>query len=595
MELLRELIQSISMSASKFPLFDVPDRDTRDALGAYDDLTAALLVRRGVTTAEEAEVFLSPSYDDHIGDPLQMKNMEKAALRIKQALETGERIAVWSDYDCDGIPGGVVLHDFFKKTNANFCNYIPHRHLEGFGLSTVGIDKLHANGVTLIITVDCGIADVAGVEYANSLGMEVIVTDHHLPGEVLPDAFTIVDPKQEGETYPYKDFCGGGVAWKLVCAMLSDAIGFPGREDFKPGWEKWLLDMAGLSTIADMVPLTGENRVIAKYGLMVMRKSPRIGFQKLCKVARVDQRTLTEDDVGFMIAPRVNAASRMGDAIDAFKLFITEDENEADELAKKLESVNRSRKASGAVVTKQVHERLEGRKAAGDLPEVIVLGDPEWRPGLLGLVANSVAEEYQRPVFLWGREGSNTLKGSCRAGRPDVHLLKLMQAAPGTFIDFGGHHASGGFSVQEDAIFFLEERLNTAYASMSFGDFDEEYKADAEIAIHEATRQLLSRLDRLAPFGMGNPKPSFVLRDVQVNDISWFGKSGEHLRLRLSPNELDFSGNSLEAISFYSKRQLGSVCDSLIVGGKLSALVTLERDMFTRGQPMRFRLVSISI
>jgi single-stranded-DNA-specific exonuclease len=585
-----------------FPLFDSLDDELREKLRAYDDLTAALLARRGITSAEEAEAFMSPSYDDHLGNPFLIKDMEKAATRIAKALQDNERIAVWSDYDCDGIPGGVVLHDFFKKIEANFCNYIPHRHHEGFGLNNDGLDRLKADLVSLVITVDCGIADVASVAYANSIGLEVIVTDHHLPGEKLPEAFAVVDPKQDGETYPYKDFCGGGLAWKLVCAMLAlpanaetGAPAFPGRENIKEGWEKWLLDMAGLSTIADMVPLTGENRIIAKYGLMVMRKSPRIGFQKLCKVARVDQRTMTEDDVGFMIAPRVNAASRMGDAIDAFRLFTTTDEIEADTLAKKLEATNRSRRASSAAVTKRVHERLEGRKAQGlKVPDVIVMGDPEWRPGLLGLVANSVAEEYQRPVFLWGREGSNTLKGSCRAGRPDVHLLKLMQAAaPDTFIDFGGHRASGGFSVQEEAIHTLEERLNTAYATMSFADLDEQEQADREISISAATPQFLKILDRLAPFGMGNPKPTFVLRDVVVTHVSWFGKANEHIRLRIASNQLGFENDTIEGICFYARRQLGNKCDSISSGDTATLLVTLERDMFTRGQPVRLRLISL--
>jgi single-stranded-DNA-specific exonuclease len=593
-----------------FPLFDSVDEDVRASLGEFDDLTAALLARRGITSPQEAEAFFSPSYDEHLGDPFLMKDMERAAQRLAQALDSGERIAVWSDYDCDGIPGGVVLHDFLKKVNANFCNYIPHRHEEGFGLNEQGIEKLRADGVSLLITVDCGIADIEAVAYANSLGMEVIITDHHLPTtianpatttggnksddlemQVLPPAFAIVDPKQEGETYPYKDFCGGGLAWKLVCAMLALETSFAGRENIKPGWEKWLLDMAGLSTIADMVPLTGENRVIAKYGLMVMRKSPRIGFQKLCKVARVDQRTLAEDDIGFMIAPRVNAASRMGDAIDAFKLFTTEDENEADMLAKKLEATNRSRRASSAAVTKRVHERLEERLQTGVLPDVIVMGDPEWRPGLLGLVANSIAEEHQRPVFLWGREGSSVLKGSCRAGRPDVHLLKLMQAAPETFVEFGGHRASGGFSVQEEAIYFLEERVNAAYASLSFEDLDESHYSDGELSLAEARPQFLQRLEKFAPFGMGNPKPSFVVRDAMVQSIAWFGKAGEHLRLRLVADE--FSQNSVEAISFYAKRQLGTACDKISTGDKITLLTTLERDTFTRGQPVRLRIAAV--
>ncbi len=576
-----------------FPLFEPVDDTKREALREYDDLIAALLSRRGISTAEEAEAFLSPSYDTQIGDPMGLKDMKKAVERIIDALIAEERIAVWSDYDCDGIPGGVVLHDFFKKAGANFINYIPHRHEEGFGLNEMGLKKLKDDGVSLVITVDCGISDVEAVAYANSIGLEVIITDHHLPQE-LPPAFAIIDPKQEGETYPYKEFCGGGLAWKLVCAMLSEGNEFPGRENFKPGWEKWILDMAGLSTIADMVPLTGENRVIARYGLLVMRKSPRLGFQALCKAARVNQKYISEDDVGFMIAPRINAASRMGDAMDAFKLLTTDSEVIADELAKKLEAINRSRRASGAAVTKRVHERLEERKLREEIPAVIVMGDPEWRPGLLGLVANSIAEEYQRPVFLWGREGSNVLKGSCRAGRPDVHLLQLMQAAPDTFIEFGGHRASGGFSVQEEAIHFLDKKLNDAYASLSFDDRDEAAYADGELALSEATPQFLFKLERLAPFGMGNPKPAFVLRDIKIKEVSWFGKAGEHLRLRLIPTELDFNPNGIEAISFYAKRELGKACDDLASGCTRTILGTLERDQFSRGQPVRVRISGIS-
>jgi single-stranded-DNA-specific exonuclease len=303
----------------------------------------------------------------------------------------------------------------------------------------------------------------------------------------------------------------------------------------------------------------------------------------------------------------------MGDAMDAFILFTTTDEAEADMLAKKLEATNRSRRASSAAVTKRVHERLEERKMLGEkIPEVIVMGDPEWRPGLLGLVCNSVSEEYQRPVFLWGREGSNILKGSCRAGRPDVNLLKLMQAAPpDTFIEFGGHRASGGFSVQEDAIHSLEERLNTAYASLSFAEFEEDERSDAELAISAATPQFLRALDRLAPFGMGNPKPTFAMRNVIVQKVAWFGKSNEHLRLRIAPGAASTAGSannmsdlesyfsstpntSIEGISFYAKRELGTVCDALKEGDTKTLLVTLERDTFSRGQPVRLRLISIA-
>jgi len=571
----------------------------RDALGAYDDFTAGLLSRRGIETPEAAEAFLSPNYDAHIGDPMHILNMSRAATRIAKAIDNQERITVWSDYDCDGIPGGTLMHDFFKKAGANFTNYIPHRHLEGFGLNQIGIQKLKDEGTTLIITVDCGIADVEHVAFAQSLGIDVIVTDHHLPRrnqdgtEELPPAYAVIDPKQEGETNIYRDFCGGGLAWKLVCAVL--ATGFKGRDAIPVGWEKWLLDMAGLSTIADMVPLTGENRVIAKYGLLVMRKSPRIGLQKLCTVARVNQRFITEDDVGFMIAPRVNAASRMGDPRDAFELFTTTDEVRADELAKGLEKVNRSRKASGAAVTRAARERLERKKEEnnGELPPVIAMGDPDWRPGLLGLVANSLAEEYERPVFLWGREGSTTAKGSCRAGRKGVSVVELMARAEDIFVEAGGHAASGGFTLKDDAVFTFEERLCTAYATLSpISLTDSVSLADHAITAADELSTLLIRTEKLAPFGMENPKPVFALQDCVVTQVSWFGKGEEHLRVRVTRDD-GFNCTEIEAITFFARRELGKDHERLVTGKPATILGTLERDTYTRGQPVRMRLVSI--
>ncbi|MEK7157141.1 MAG: DHH family phosphoesterase, partial [Patescibacteria group bacterium] len=354
-----------------FPLHDPLHETAREELAGYDDLTASLLARRGIVTKEDAERFLNPSYDLHLHNPLLMIDMQKAARRFADAILAKEKIAVWSDYDCDGIPGGVLMHDFLKKAEADFENYIPHRHEEGYGMNVSGVERLAKSGVKLIVTVDSGITDIEPVARANELGMEVIVTDHHLPrhaealGEggsqiILPSAFAILNPNaRPDETYPYKSLCGSGVAWKLVCATLE--IEPTLREKIPVGWEKWLLDMVGLATIADMVPLTGENRVLATYGLLVMRKSPRIGLQKLCRGMRVDQHSITEDDIGFMIAPRVNAASRMGDAREAFRLFTTTDENEADDLAKKLERANRQRKAEAGAITRAVHTRLKER------------------------------------------------------------------------------------------------------------------------------------------------------------------------------------------------------------------------------------------
>ncbi|OGG68688.1 single-stranded-DNA-specific exonuclease RecJ [Candidatus Kaiserbacteria bacterium RIFCSPLOWO2_02_FULL_56_11] len=548
-----------------------------------DDFTLMLLRRRGIETKDEIEKFLNPSYDLHLHDPLLMKNMRGAAQRLAAAIKSGERIAVWSDYDCDGIPAAVLLHDFLEKAEANFENYIPHRHEEGYGVNTEGIEKLAESGAKLIVTADVGITDVGAVARARELGVEVIVTDHHLPGDELPDAI-VVDDKQKGETYPFPELCGAATAWKLVCAILAVAPEL--REKIPVGWEKWLLDMAGLATIADMMPLVGENRVIATYGLKVLRKSPRIGLQKLCRVMRVNQSTLTEDDVGFMIAPRVNAASRMGDAWDAFNLFTATDEVEAEALARKLDKANRERKAQAGAITRAVHTRLKSRTS---IPTVIALGDPAWRPSLLGLVASGIAEEYERPVFLWGREGNQSLKGSCRSdGR--VHVIELMTATTEVFAEFGGHAGSGGFTVRDDQIFYLEERLVEAHTRVEVAELSQrEYEIDARISPDQADESLLAKVERLAPFGEKNEKPLFLFRECEIARISRFGKGNEHLKI-----EIARPFGALEAVSFFAKGDLAKAAHALSPHSRVNLVGHLERDQFSRRGGPRLRLIGIA-
>lgn len=573
-----------------FPLHDPLDEVVRKELAQYDDLTAALLARRGVVTKEDAEKFLNPSYDLHLHDPLLMTDMRKAAERFARAIISGEKIVVWSDYDCDGIPGGVLMHDFLKKAGANFENYIPHRHDEGYGMNVAGIEKLAKGSAKLVVTVDSGITDVEPIKRANELGMEVIVTDHHLPGEKLPDAFAILNPNaRTEETYPFKSLCGSGVAWKLICATLAVAPEL--RERVPEGWEKWLLDMVGLATVADMVPLVGENRVLATYGLLVMRKSPRIGLQKLLRGMRVNQRTITEDDIGFMIAPRVNAASRMGEARDAFQLFTTTDENEADTLAKKLEAANRQRKAAAGAITRAVHTRLKER---GEVRSIIALGDPEWRPALLGLVAGNIADEYERPVFLWGREGNMSLKGSFRSGG-FAKVMELIQATENTFSQFGGHAAAGGFTVVDTEVFFLEDRLVEAHARITGNEDPIDallMRADADLTPEEISLSFLLSVEKLAPFGMHNPKPVFLLREVAVQEISRFGKAQEHLKLKIDANR---GNESIDAVTFFVKGAVARVASELIRGSRANILAHLERDTFSRGNPVRLRLLDIRL
>ncbi len=555
----------------------------REELSAFSPLMQQLLANRGIAKAHEAEKFLNPDYDDHLHDPFLLTDMEKAVSRILCAIAAGERIVIYSDYDCDGIPGGVLLHDFFTAIGyTHFENYIPHRHTEGYGFNTQSIDGFIACGTKVIITVDCGITDHEAVLKAQENGIDVIVTDHHEPVGGLPNAYAIINPKRD-DAYPFKGLCGTAVAYKLVQAILVRGKE-AGTISLKDEWEKWWLDLVGLATIADMVPLVDEGRVFAKYGLRVMRKSKRPGIQHLLRKAGSSQQHLTEDDVGFTIAPRINAASRMDDPEDAFHMLRTKDEAEAGAHVTHLERLNNERKGIVASMVKEAKHRVD---ELSELPPVLVMGNPTWRPSLVGLVANSLAEEFNRPVFLWGRDGNDIIKGSCRSeGKTSV--VQLMEHARGAFLTFGGHHASGGFSVEFDSIHTLSETLIHAFTShMNDIEAHHESVVDAEITLDDIDDRFMRTLDDLAPFGMGNPKPLFLIRNIVPYDVSIFGKTQNHTKIRFKTKR-----GVLDAIGFF---RTPDVFSNIPEKEKpLSLLVHVERSYFMGRSDTRLRIVDIT-
>ncbi|PJE74481.1 MAG: single-stranded-DNA-specific exonuclease RecJ [Candidatus Taylorbacteria bacterium CG10_big_fil_rev_8_21_14_0_10_41_48] len=566
------------MGYMKYRVRDIP---TEKPTG-FSDLVANLLGSRGIKSDSEAQAFISPDYETHTHDPFLMKDMDKVVDRIYRAVKSGDKIIIFSDYDADGIPGGVVLHDLFKKIGyANFENYIPHRHDEGFGLNEKAIAGFSEKKVNLLITIDCGIADIDKVALAESLSIDVIVTDHHLPHGALPPAYAILNPKQEGCTYPEKMLCGAGVIFKCVQAFVKK---YGTEFDISDGWEKWLLDMVGIATLSDMVPLTGENRVFAYYGLKVLRKTRRPGLVALYNKLRIRPHDIVEDDIGFSITPRINAASRMGRPEDAFKLLATDSESEAGSLAETLEHVNNERKGTVASLVKEIRKIMSERDFSDK--HVIVIGNPSWRPALLGLAANSFAGEYNKPVFLWGRDGEGCVKGSCRSGG-GVSVFALMENAHETFSDFGGHGASGGFSVAEEAIHHLEDALNEAYVKAGHISIETEDIADADITLDRVTWETYRDIEALAPYGTGNEKPLFVFRDSLISEIKAFGKEKNHTEILFS----DSSGRKLSAIQFFVTP--ASFGDRAEVGKKVDFVGHMEKSNFKRYPELRLRIVDI--
>jgi single-stranded-DNA-specific exonuclease len=558
--------------------FVFPEVDNQEPVLAHEPpLLNQLLRARGLNSVIEAEAFVKPDYDSQLHSPLLLHDMEVACGRVETAIKNKERIAIFSDYDCDGIPGAVVLHDFFIAiAHQEFQNYIPHRHYEGFGLSDKAIDSLAADGVKLIITIDCGTSNVSEVAYARSKGIDVIITDHHEPEAVLPNAIAVVNPKL-GE-YPFADLCGAAVAFKLAQALLER-----GSFAIAPGWEKWWLDMVGVATIADMVPLVGENRVFACYGLQVLRKSRRPGLQQLLKKAKASQLHLTEDDIGFTIGPRINAASRMDSPEDAFYMLSETDLVKASERVNHLEDLNTQRKSMVAQMTKELHKRL---KQVEEIPKVLVFGSPDWRPSLVGLAANKLAEEYNRPAFIWGTDGNGIYKGSCRSGG-DASVVTLMQAVPDIFLEYGGHHVAGGFSVKDEYIFTFAEKLNTAMEELGNKvTVAEPTLIDAEISLNEVNPFLIKQLNQLAPFGMGNKKPLFAFKDATATSVEVFGKTKEHTKIIFGTEN-----GQLEAIAFFQLPEGFTKTPKVDVPHTLIGHV--EQSFFMGRQQIRVRIIDI--
>lgn len=538
----------------------------------FPELFDTLLKERGVSMEEQKD-FLSPDYEK-LHDPMLLPDMGKARDRVISAIKNNEHIVVFSDYDADGIPGAVVLSDFFSRIKyENISFYIPHRHDEGFGLNLDAIGECVERGAKLIITIDCGVADIEEVTLANEKGIDVIITDHHEPGGTLPEALALVNPKRRDSNYPFKELCGSAVVFKLVQAILA-------KESFgvKPGMEKWSLDMVAIATLSDMVPLVGENRILASFGLDVLRKSPRPGLLALFKKLNLNQRNISEDDITFMITPRINAASRMGVPLDAFKLLSTCDQVEAERLAIHLEKINNERKGVVASLVRDAKSHLEKREKLG---EVIVVGNPEWRPALLGLVANSLVEEYCRPVFVWGRDGDGVLKGSCRSYN-GYNLYILMNSVADAFTEFGGHAGAGGFSTTLDDLTTLEERLSNALASLESLVPETIENKSLAISLSDISENLWNTVSRFAPFGMGNEKPIFKIPKAEIKSIRQFGKENNHLELVLE--------SGIKAISFFSSPNTYNLAPSPC---SCTLLANLEKSYFRDRPELRLRIVDI--
>ncbi|MDD5438433.1 MAG: single-stranded-DNA-specific exonuclease RecJ [Patescibacteria group bacterium] len=523
-------------------------------------VAAGMLAHRGLFSSEEIGAFLSPSWEKGVHDPFLFKSMPQAVDRIFKAIESKQRVVIHGDYDADGVTGSAVLAETLKmlisrpeesiKTNPsdkffsvlkNLDIYIPHREKEGYGLNAESVELIAARGANLLITVDCGIANVEEIKRARELGMDVVVVDHHQFGEQLPDAI-LIHPKLPGEIYPFKDLAAVGVAWKLACALMEE-----GRNrgyDVPLGAEKWLLDLVAIATITDIVPLVGENRVLEKFGLVVLNKLRRPGIRALVEAACWKRGELDSESIGFVLGPRINAAGRMEHAYLAVDLLLEENSEEAARKAAALETINRSRQKA----TETLMKEAQGNIQEIETQALIFAWSENWSPSLVGLAAGRFTDAWGKPAVFVGKYQGVWIGSGRSIPNYDI-TAAVRDAGQGLLTRYGGHTQACGFSLAEDEHVrqFAEALRSHAATKLVLGDLKPFLNFECELKLDDIEWLLLDTLKLFEPFGDKNPKPLFATYGLRVLNASLVGASQNHIRAILkSP-----SGRTQKFMGFY--------------------------------------------
>lgn len=528
-------------------------------LSSFPRVLAAMLWRRGMQTEEDAQCFLTPDWDRDVHDPFLFDDMKKAVGRIMEAKEKGELITIHGDYDADGVSGSVILSGALTAIEAKHDVFLPHRERDGYGMNTAAIERLAEAGTKLIITTDCGISNAKEIARANELGVDVIITDHHEFPPDLPEAYAILHPLREGETYPFKWLTGGGVAFKLAQALWKEG-------QLPEGHDKWLLDMAAISTVADIGKLIDENRALVKFGLVVLNKSKRMGLKKLIETTWTREGELLDaESIGFQIAPRINAAGRMDHAREAYDLLVSENEEEAEAGAARLEAYNVDRRTETDRMMKEAKPMAEAQAVRHG---IVLVGNDDWTGSICGLVASRIAERYQRPTIVLTKGEDEIYKGSGRSAG-GYHLTNALRKLDPLLMKYGGHGAACGMSIAKEKIEEFAEAFRALLdKELKAEDLIPQLEIEEVLSLDEATEEAVEMIGNLAPFGEGNPKPTFLLKDVKVGMSQCIGKDGAHLRMMV----VDDHGHKLKLIGF----RCGSRAEEATPGTALDVIVELS-------------------
>ena len=560
----------------KFPVWHVAQTDCaaveRLTDAGYPYLVSSVLASRGVSCPEQATEFLTQE-TTLVHSPFLMKDMDKAVARIDRALSDGERIAIFGDYDVDGITATCIMVDYLKGRGADVVHYIPRRIEDGYGLSCEAIEGLRKGGATLLVTVDCGITGVEEVAYARSIGMDVVVTDHHECKETLPVAAAVVDPRRTDCEYPFKHLAGCGVALKLVLAL-----GGPDREE---ALFSRYCTLAAIGTVADVMQMTGENRTIVSRGLASLDRSDFIGLHALLKEAGLAGREISSVQIGFVLAPRINAAGRMGAADMAADLLLCQDPVQAEELAKALCALNRERQSVEQTIYSQAEEMIE------QMPEeerrALVLASETWHQGVVGIVASRLSEKYSRPSFMIHLNGG-VGKGSCRSWG-GFNLFAALESCSDLLLGFGGHELAAGFTIDEANIPAFRARMNQYAAEYWVGKAPES-ALEVDVELRQPGRVTLQEVEALAalePYGSGNARPLFCLMGATLLRTQNVGQN-RHLKLRLGKGNAQFDG------IFFSTTSAACGCAE---GDRVDAAFYLQVNEFRGSRTVQLQMVDI--
>jgi single-stranded-DNA-specific exonuclease len=536
-------------------------------------LLATLFFHRDLHEPAAVRAYIEADYRSGLHDPLLMKGMAESSARIAHAVHSGEPMAVYGDFDTDGVTAATLLKQAIGAMGGTISAYIPHRTREGYGLNREAITQLATDGVRLLITVDCGISNVDEVAFANSLGLDIIVTDHHSPPEILPAAFAVVNPKQPGCAYPYKHLVGVGIAFKLVQSLVKRGLKLAdlrGRD---------LLDLVAVGTVTDMGPLDGENRVLVKAGLDALNTTTRPGLLALIDASGLQRGAIDSTAIGFTLGPRLNAAGRLDDAVYAYDLLLAEDQPQAEALARALNDTNRTRQELTRKVQMAAREQAEA--SGKHLERIVVLASSEFPAGVVGLVAGKLVEDWGRPVLLIER-GSKNSRGSARSV-PGFNIVEALRSCADLFVRYGGHSAAAGFTIDNENIPRLETHLlELAATTLDDDHLQPTLTIDAEIDLDGIDRELYTALKQLEPFGQGNPVPVLMSRGAQVREARPFGNEGRHLLVQL----IGPGGAIIEGVAW----NLGSIAQALTRHPRIDVAYTIEERVWNRQRSLRLNI-----